>query len=119
MLPPFYYSSFIFLQINVVWPVLESILVLTATQLQVTVLAFSCLVTTQCSIVSALGGGNWLRNGAVAGGGGGGAAACGFLDEHPAIASPNRRQPLSQDFFMPLFSLSTAFLSMAILITRS
>lgn len=54
-------SSFIFLQMSVVWPVLESIFVLSGKQLQVTVLAFSCEVTTQCSIVSAIGGGVWLR----------------------------------------------------------
>ena len=49
--------SFIFLQTRMMCPVLESMRVTAGSQLQVTVLAFSCLVTTQCSIVSAEAGG--------------------------------------------------------------
>src|SRR5260370_36450609 len=58
-----HFSSFIFLQTNLVCPVFESITVVTGRQLQVTVLAFSCLTTTQCSMSSAMGGGSWLRIG--------------------------------------------------------
>src|ERR1700730_11101152 len=47
-------SSFIFLHTSLVCPVLESITVVPGTQLQVTVFAFSCFVTTQCSMTSAL-----------------------------------------------------------------
>ena len=43
-----------------VCPVLESIRVVTGSQRQVTVLAFSCLLITQCSMASALAGGIWL-----------------------------------------------------------
>jgi len=50
-------SSFIFLQTSVERPVFESITVVMGRHLQVTVLAFSCLITTQCSMRSALGGG--------------------------------------------------------------
>ena len=66
----FHLFSGIFLQTMTVCPVLESIRVVTGSQRQVTVFAFSCLLTTQCSITSAEGGGIWLRTG----GGGGGAA---------------------------------------------
>ena len=69
-----------------VWPVLESIRVVTGSQRHDTVFAFSCLVTTQCSITSAVGGGIWLRtgDGAAAGGGEGEAPATGFfLAEQP------------------------------------
>src|SRR5260370_21723337 len=77
-------------------------------QLHVTVLAFSCLTTTQCSIASAVGGGIWLRMG-------GGVAATGcFFAAQPASS----RQNIRQAFLMPLFSLSRARLSMAILVTR-
>jgi hypothetical protein len=66
-----------------VWPVLESIRVVTGSQRQETVLEFSCLVTTQCSMTSAVAGGNWLRTGAGAGAGactvGAGVAATGFF----------------------------------------
>src|ERR1700677_4017136 len=75
---PTYFSSFIFLQTSVVCPVLESIRVVTARQLQVTVLAFSCLMTTQCSTVSAVSGGARLRIG-----GGVGPAVTGFFGPHP------------------------------------
>jgi len=44
-------------------PVFESITVVSGKQLQVTVLAFSCLTTTQCSMSWAVGGGSWLRIG--------------------------------------------------------
>jgi hypothetical protein len=64
--PP-HFSSFIFLHTSVVCPLFESIKVVTARQLHVTVLAFSCLITTQCSIVSAVAGGASLR---IGGGGG-------------------------------------------------
>jgi hypothetical protein len=50
-------SSFIFLQTSVACPVFESITVVMGRHLQVTVLAFSCLTTTQCSMSSAVGGG--------------------------------------------------------------
>src|ERR1700693_5844388 len=56
----------IFLQTMTVCPVLESIRVVTGSQRHDTVLAFSCLVTTQCSMTSAVGGGIWLRTGAGA-----------------------------------------------------
>lgn len=56
-----HWSSFIFLHTSVVWPVFESMRVLTARQLQVTVFAFSCEMITQCSMVSAFEGGIWLR----------------------------------------------------------
>src|SRR5258708_29130521 len=73
-----HFSSFIFLQISLVCPVFESITVVTARQLQVTALAFSCLITTQCSMSSAAGGGSWLRIG------GRGVATRGFLRARPA-----------------------------------
>jgi len=107
--PRSHFSSFIALQTSVVCPVLESITVVPGTQLQVTVLAFSCLITTQCSITSAVGGGNWLRIG-------GGVAATGcFFAAQPAISRQNTRLA----FLMPLFSLSRVRLSMAILVTRT
>src|SRR5580693_2899956 len=59
-------------------------------QLQVTVLAFSCLSTTQCSMSSAVGGGTWLRMG-------GGVAATGvFFAAQPAKS----RQNISPAFLM-------------------
>src|SRR5580765_7404897 len=77
----------IFLHTITVCPVLESIRVVTGSQRHDTVFAFSCLVTTQCSMTSAVGGGIWLRTGAGAAAGavgGGGAAATGFfLPEQP------------------------------------
>ena len=92
-----HFSSFIFLQTSRVCPVLESITVVTSRQLHVTVLAFSCLTTTQCSMSSAVGGGIWLRIG-------GGVAAIGcFFAEQPTRSRPNT----SQAFLMPLvFALS-------------
>jgi hypothetical protein len=95
------------LQTKVVCPVFESITVFAGKQLQVTVLAFSCLTTTQCSMSSAVGGGIWLRIG-------GGVAATGDLFAAQAASS---RQQTSQAFLMPLFSLSRARLSMATLVT--
>jgi hypothetical protein len=103
-----HFSSFIVLHTSVVCPVFESITVFEGRQLQVTVLAFSCLTTTQCSMSSAMGGGSWLRTG-------GGVAATGcFFAAQPARS----RQNTSQAFFMPLFCLSRARLSVAILVTR-
>ena len=92
-----YFSSFIGLQTSVVWPVFESITVFAGTQLQVTVLAFSCAVITQCSMSSAVGGGSWLRMGA-----GVGATVCFFA------AQPSKsRQSTSPAFFMlSVFALS-------------
>lgn len=85
------------LQTSVVCPVFESITVFAGTQLQVTVLAFSCAVTTQCSITSAVGGGSWLRMGA-----GVGATVC-FLAAQPTKS----RQSNSPAFFMlSVFALS-------------
>jgi hypothetical protein len=79
-----YFSSFIALHTSVVCPVFESITVVAGTQVQVTVLAFSCLTTTQCSMRSAVGGGNWLRMG-----GGVGATGC-FFAAQPAKSRQNR-----------------------------
>jgi hypothetical protein len=95
------------LQTKVVCPVFESITVFAGKQLQVTVLAFSCLTTTQCSMSSAVAGGIWLRMG-------GGVAATGGLFAAQADSS---RQHTSQTFLMPLFSLCRARLSMATLVT--
>jgi hypothetical protein len=74
----------IFLQTMTVCPVLESMRVVTGSQRHDTVFAFSCLVTTQCSMTSAVGGGIWLRIGAGAATEGGGEVATGFfLPEQP------------------------------------
>ena len=90
-------SSFVVLQTSVVCPVFESITVFAGRHLQVTVLAFSCLTTTQCSMSSAVGGGVWLRMG-------GGVAATGcFFAAQPARS----RQNTSPVFLMPsVFALS-------------
>src|SRR5258708_24431532 len=62
-------------------------------QLHVTVVAFSCWTTTQCSISSAVGGGIWLRMG-------GGVAATGcFFAAQPASS----RQNITQAFLMTCF----------------
>jgi len=61
-----HFVSGIFLQTMTVCPVLESIRVVTGSQRHDTVFAFSRLVTTQCSMTSAVGGGIWLRTGAGA-----------------------------------------------------
>lgn len=109
---PTYFSSFIFLQTSVVCPVLESIRVVTARQLHVTVLAFSCLTTTQCSTVSAVSGGARLRIG-----GGIGPAVTGFFGPHPdrirqapirqATIKPATRETPSPAVLMPsVFALS-------------
>src|SRR5258708_16923352 len=104
-----HFSSFIFLQISLVCPVFESITVVTARQLQVTVLAFSCLITTQCSMSSAAGGGSWLRIG-----GGVVATGCFFVAQ-----TARNRHNLRHALVMSLFLLSRAFFSMSLLITRS
>ena len=95
--PRSHFSSFVTLQTSLVCPVFESITVVKGRQLQVTLFAFSCLTTTQCSISSAVGGGNWLRIG-------GGVAATGcFFAAQPASS----RQTTSQTFLMPsVFALS-------------
>ena len=93
--PP-HLSSFIFLQTSVVCPVFESIRVVTARQLHVTVLAFSCLTTTQCSIVSAVSGGVRLRIG-----GGAGPAVTGFFGPHPASSTHATRETPTPTFLMP------------------
>jgi hypothetical protein len=82
-----YLSSFIFLHTTAVFPVFESIFVVTGMQAQVTVLAFSSFTTTQCSINSADDGGIWLFRGFTSGGGGGvgcGGGAGGFFAAQPA-----------------------------------
>ena len=85
-----------------VWPVLESIRVVTDSQRHVTVLAFSCLLTTQCSITSAEGGGIWLRTGA--GAEGGGATGCGatgfFLAKQPARKRIPNRHKMTENFLI-------------------
>ena len=90
-----HFVSGIFLQTMTVCPVLESIRVVTGSQRHDTVFAFSRLVTTQCSMTSAVGGGIWLRTGA-GGGGGGGAAATGFFlaaqPARPRIQNKNRME---------------------------
>src|SRR5713226_6121081 len=89
---PSHFSSFIFLQTSLVCPVLESITVVTSRQLQVTVLAFSCLTTTQCSMSSAVGGGSWLRIG-------GGVTATGcFFAAQPARSRHNASQAFLMSF---------------------
>jgi hypothetical protein len=104
-------SSFIFLHTSLVCPVLESITVVQGMQLQVTVFAFSCFVTTQCSMTSALAGGSWLRTSGGAATGGG--VATGWFFAAQPVKS---RQTTRQHFLMPIVSLCTANLSMAILI---
>ena len=80
-----------------VCPVLESIRVVTGSQRQDTVFAFSRLVTTQCSMTSAEGGGIWLRTGAAGGGVAGCVGATGFFfAEQPTT----QRSRMSQRFFM-------------------
>jgi len=66
-----------------VCPVFESILVVTGTQRQDTVFAFSCLLTTQCSMTSADEGGSWLR--IRTGGGGCGFATCLCFAAQPSM----------------------------------
>src|SRR6266481_5299748 len=95
-----HFSSFIFLQTSLVCPVFESITVVTSRQIQITVLAFSCLTTTQCSMRYAEGGGSRLRIG-----GGVGATGC-FFPAQPARS----RQNTSQTFLMPfVLALSCRF----------
>ncbi len=95
---PLFSSFFMVLQTSVVCPVFASITVVRGRQLQVTVLAFSCLTTTQCSMSSAVGGGIWLRMG-------GGVAATGcFFAAQPARS----RQNISPAFLMPFCFRSCA-----------
>ena len=93
-----HFVSGIFLQTMTVCPVLESIRVVTGSQRHDTVFAFSCLVTTQCSMTSAVGGGIWLRTGAgAAAEGGGGVVATGFfLAEQPT----RQRSKMSHRFLI-------------------
>ena len=94
-----------------VCPVFESIRVVTGSQRHETVFAFSCLVTTQCSMTSAVGGGIWLRTGAgaAAEGGGGGAAATGFfLAPHPARQRIENRNRTEQSFLITPYPLNIA-----------
>ena len=92
-------SSFILLQTSTVCPVFESIRVSMARQLHVTVLAFSCLMTTQCSIVSAAGGGIWLRIG-----GGVTGAGCFFAAHPDRMMEANRQAKQKLDFMSPVFA---------------
>jgi hypothetical protein len=89
----------IFLQTITVCPVLESIRVVTGSQRHDTVFAFSCLVTTQCSMTSAVGGGIWLRtgDGAAAEGGGVGVATGFFLAEQPTRNRTQNRNRMAQN----------------------
>jgi hypothetical protein len=97
----FHLFSGIFLQTITVCPVLESIRVVTGSQRHDTVLAFSCLVITQCSMTSAVGGGIWLRTGAGAAGEGGGAVATGFfLAAQPARPRIQNRNRMEQNFLI-------------------
>ena len=98
-----YFLSGIFLQTITVCPVFESIRVVTGSQRQVTVFAFSCLLTTQCSIASALAGGIWLRTGAGAAGWGGGGGTCAtgfFLAGQPASNRTQTRIRMDQSFLI-------------------
>jgi hypothetical protein len=96
--PAFHFSSFIFLQTSLVCPVFESIKVVTGRQLQVTVLAFSCLTIMQCSMISAVAGGNWLRIG-------GGVAVTGcFFAAQPARSRQNTSQAVLMPFVCALSS---------------
>jgi len=97
------FSSFIFLHTNLVCPVLESITVLPGRQLQVTVLAFSCFVTMQCSMTSLFAGGSWLRtSGGVAATAGGVAATGCFFAAQPLKNKQRTRQPF---FILIVFAL--------------
>ena len=97
-----HFSSGIFLQTMTVCPVLESIRVVTGRQRQVTVFAFSCLVTTQCSMTSADGGGIWLRIGAGAGGCGAAVGLC--LAAQPSTNKNQNRGKMRHDFFIAMGS---------------
>lgn len=99
-------SSFIFLHTSVTWPVLESMRVVAGSQLQVTVFAFSSLVTTQCSMVSAEGGGSWLRMGA----GGGGVCGGGCFFAAQAVSSIHKTSPAMTWALIPsVFALFRRF----------
>jgi hypothetical protein len=88
--------SGIFLHTMTVCPVLESIRVVTGTQRHETVFAFSRLVTTQCSMTSAVGGGIWLFT-CTGGGGVAGVTAAGFFLAEQPIRHTSR---MSHRFFM-------------------
>jgi hypothetical protein len=90
-------SSFTALQTSVVCPVFESITVFMGTQLQVTVLSFSCFTTTQCWMSSAVDGGSWLRMG-------GGVAATGVF----FAAQPARKMQSSRPAFFMLYVFARA-----------
>lgn len=91
-----HFVSFIVWQTSLTCRVFESITVVAGRQLQVTVLAFSCLTTTQCSMSSAVGGGSWLRTG-------GGVAATGcFFAAQPARSRQNTSQAFLILFVLPL-----------------
>ena len=94
--PSFIFHAFISLQTSLVvfaYPGRAGVLCLGKLRL-VTVLAFSCFTTTQCSMSSAMGGGNWLRIG-------GGIAATG------CFFAARSKQNTSQAFLMPfVFAVS-------------
>jgi hypothetical protein len=71
-------------------------------QLHVTVLAFSCFVTTQCSMTSALAGGSWLRTSGGAAGGGVAATGC-FFAAQPVNSRQTTRQPLLMSIVFALY----------------
>jgi hypothetical protein len=95
-----HFVSGIFLQTMTVCPVLESIRVVTGSQRHDTVFAFSRLVTTQCSMTSAVGGGIWLRTGAGGGGGGGASATGFFLAAQPARPRIQNKNKMEQNFLI-------------------
>ena len=95
-----HFVSGIFLQTMTVCPVLESIRVVTGSQRHDTVFAFSRLVTTQCSMTSAVGGGIWLRTGAGGGGGGGATATGFFLAAQPARPRIQNKNRMEQNFLI-------------------
>jgi hypothetical protein len=74
--------------------------VVAGSQLQVTVLAFSSLVTTQCSMVSADGDGIWLRIG-------GAVAATGCFFAAQLLSSVHRSNPKAARafFILSVFAL--------------
>jgi hypothetical protein len=99
--------SGIFLHTMTVCPVLESIRVVTGSQRQETVFAFSRLVTTQCSMTSAEGGGIRLRTGAGAGGGGAGAAAFFLAEQQHRHRIKSRKKKTDRDFLIATNSRGT------------
>lgn len=97
--------SGIFLHTMTVCPVLESIRVVTGSQRQETVFAFSRLVTTQCSMTSAEGGGIRLRTGA--GAGGAGAAAFFLAEQQHRHRIKSRKKKIDRDFLIATNSRGT------------